>query len=452
MNPYPQKKVISFNKHINDFSFNVNYAELEHIPSNELQYIGSLNLSQVVLTGVSDALSKHSGENVEHKGIKAHFNLDDSGILNLVNVEFVAEKAVTEEDKESTMSKIGSTISKLFGSETETPEKPEEKTEDKPQEALKNDTDKANETVTEKQNATDTESKPKPKIVVLKEPIKSDEEILSFLPLTAEQFKKSKAKIAELNSIDRKRQERESALNNLEAFVVDIQMKMDMDEYADCGTPEEIEEIKKLCRETSDWLYDDGYEASTELFEEKLEALKEKTNPILYKHWEHRERPDAVVSIRNMLNNSQEFLKMAKNFTKDANPEKDVFTDVEIGLLEKKIVETETWLNTSVKEQQLLKKNEDVKLTIDSIREKLSNLDREVKYLLNKLKIWRPKKPIKTEGENKTEEVVIEKQESQKETPVVEPESDQTNEADTGGETETEAPPQLESQDQHSEL
>lgn len=453
MNPYPQKKVITFNKHTDDFNFHVNYAELDHIPANELVYIGSPNLTQVVLSGVAAALAKHTGDNVEHKGIKAHFNMDDSGMLNLVNVEFVAEKTVTEdEDKDSTLSKIGSTISKLFSSDSETPEKAE-KPDDKPQETQGNDTAKANETTTEKQNATDTE-KPKPKIVVLKEPIKTDEEILTLQPLSVEQFKASKAKIGELNAIDRKRVERETALNNLEAFVVDAQMKIDMEEYAECGTPEQIEEIKKLCSETSEWLYEDGYEAATELFEEKLAVLKEKTNPIWYKNWEHRERPDAVASIKNMLNSSQEFLRMAKNFTKESNSDKDIFTNVEIEVLEKKIIETENWITKSEAEQNALKKNEEVKLTVESIREKMANLDREVKYLLNKMKIWRPKKPIKKE-ENKTEETVIEaeseKAETQEQAPGEESEASDATE-DSGGDT-TEAPPQLgDGKDEHSEL
>ena len=39
MNPYPQKKVLTFNKHTDDFSFSVKYADLEHIPANEVKYV-----------------------------------------------------------------------------------------------------------------------------------------------------------------------------------------------------------------------------------------------------------------------------------------------------------------------------------------------------------------------------------------------------------------------------
>ncbi|XP_063365068.1 hypoxia up-regulated protein 1 [Cydia amplana] len=446
MNPYPQKKVITFNKHTDDFSFNVNYAELDHIPPSEIPNIGSLNLTQVLLSGVGAALNKHTADNVEHKGIKAHFNMDDSGILSLVNVEFVAEKTVTE-DKDSTLSKLGSTISKLFGSDEA--EKTEE-TEKAP-DAEKNDTANANEG---DRNATEPEAKPKPKIVVLKEPIKTDERVLVLQPLTQEQFKASKAKISELDAIDKKRADRESALNSLEAFVVDAQMKMGMEEFAECGTPEQIEEVKKLCSETSEWLYEDGYEAPTELYEEKLALIKEKTNPIFYKHWEHRERPDAIAALRNMLNTSNEFLKSAKNFTQEVNPEKDMFTQVEITVLEKKIEETRAWLDKSIKEQNALKNNEEIKLTIDSIREKMGGLDREVKYLVNKMKIWRPKKPIKKE--NKTEET-IEVTEDTKEWKVEEsvekPVVDEKQEEGIKEEVKATETPQLgDGKDKHSEL
>ncbi|XP_063538497.1 hypoxia up-regulated protein 1 [Cydia strobilella] len=450
MNPYPQKKVITFNKHTDDFSFNVNYAELDHIPPSELPNIGSLNLTQVVLSGVGAALHKHTGDNVEHKGIKAHFNMDDSGILNLVNVEFVAEKTVTEDDKDSTLSKLGSTISKLFGSDEA--EKTEEK-EEKAPEAEKNETANANE-AGDKLNATEPEAKPKPKIVVLKEPIKTDEQVLVLQPLTQEQFKASKTKISELDAIDRKRAERESALNSLEAFVVDAQMKMDMKEFSECGTPEQIEEVKKLCSETSEWLYEDGYEAPTELYEEKLALIKEKTNTIFYKHWEHRERPDAIAALRSMLNTSNEFLKSAKNFTQEVNPEKDMFTQVEITVLEKKIEETQAWLDKSIKEQNALKKNEEIKLTIDSVREKMGGLDREVKYLVNKMKIWRPKKPIKKE--NKTEEtieVTDEIKEGKVEESVEKPVVEENQEEEIKEEVEATETPQLgDGKDEHSEL
>lgn len=45
---------------------------------------GSLNLTTVRLKGVGDSFKKHS--DYESKGIKAHFNMDESGVLSLDRV------------------------------------------------------------------------------------------------------------------------------------------------------------------------------------------------------------------------------------------------------------------------------------------------------------------------------------------------------------------------------
>lgn len=67
------------------------------------------------MSGVPEALEKHAKDGAESKGIKAHFSMDDSGILNLLNVELVSEKASSAPDEEEgTFSILGSTISKLF--------------------------------------------------------------------------------------------------------------------------------------------------------------------------------------------------------------------------------------------------------------------------------------------------------------------------------------------------
>lgn len=116
MNPYPQRKIITFNKHQQDFDFTVGYAELGHLDEHEVKHLGSLSLSNIKLNGVQDAYSKyHNKEDVDTKGIKAHFAMDDSGLLVLQNVELLIEKTVSEDqEEESTLSKIGNTISNLF--------------------------------------------------------------------------------------------------------------------------------------------------------------------------------------------------------------------------------------------------------------------------------------------------------------------------------------------------
>lgn len=71
-----------------------------------------------MVSGVISAFKKNLDDGAEAKGIKAHFSMDDSGLLSLTGVEAVFEKNITVEvekkEEESTFSKIGSTLSKFF--------------------------------------------------------------------------------------------------------------------------------------------------------------------------------------------------------------------------------------------------------------------------------------------------------------------------------------------------
>uniref|UniRef100_A0A8C3GK81 Hypoxia up-regulated protein 1 n=1 Tax=Cairina moschata TaxID=8855 RepID=A0A8C3GK81_CAIMO len=121
MAPYPQRKVITFNRYTDDFEFYVNYGDLSFLNQDDLRIFGSLNLTTVRLKGVGDSFKKHS--DYESKGIKAHFNMDESGVLSLDRVESVFETLVEDKlEEESTLTKLGNTISSLFGGGGHTPE------------------------------------------------------------------------------------------------------------------------------------------------------------------------------------------------------------------------------------------------------------------------------------------------------------------------------------------
>merc|ERR1712098_394558 len=128
-NPYPQKKIMIFNKHVKDFTFNVNYADLDYLGETEIAWLGSNNITSVLV-----------------KGVKAHFTLDDSGILTVSSVESVFEKTISVEEqekrekewKEATegidWSKLGDNIKSFFGTDEAKPEEAEddkEKSDDK---------------------------------------------------------------------------------------------------------------------------------------------------------------------------------------------------------------------------------------------------------------------------------------------------------------------------------
>lgn len=400
---YPQKKVITFNKNAEDFAFDVTYGDLDHLSSEEIKSIGSLQLMKIKLSEVAKVIAANTADNIEAKGIKAHFVLDDSGLFTLSGVEFVADKNVTEEDEESSFAKLGSTITKLFSSGDE--EKKKEPEEQAPEAAAADDSNKtktseddaaANKTATnETQSANATEKKPTSKIVNIKEPIPFEVDILYSVHLKGEKYDESLKKVDDLNELELQIVRRESALNALESFVIEANVRLDEEEYASCATPEEIEALRKACSEVQDWIYEDGENADAETYEKKLSELQEIANPIYARHWEHKERPDTLETFTKMIGSAETFLTNAKNMTKEANTDKDIFTQVEIDTLEKAITEGEQWIENEQAAQNKLKRYEPVQMTIKSITERMVLLDREVKYLINKLKIWKPKVTVK---------------------------------------------------------
>ncbi|KAH0539477.1 hypoxia up-regulated protein 1 [Cotesia glomerata] len=409
MNSYPQKKIITFNKRKGDFSFAVNYADLDYLPAHEIEAIGSLNLSVINLSGVTEALEKHAKENAESKGIKAHFLMDDSGILNLVNVEAVAEKTITEVKDEGTLSKLGSTISQLFSGaeETDQVEKSEEllkedvkPVHEDPEQPAKPEDKKAktdNETKSDDKTSNQTETKveKKPTLTVLKESISANQDKFGSQELTGSKLEASFETLRALEQRDKDKVKRETAQNNLESFVIDTLQYLSTDEYKQASTPEEVEEITKICQTTSDWLYEDGFDAPTDLYEQKLVELKEKTAGIYERVFEHRERPDVLAGMRSMLNGSNVFLTNMKN----VQGAEQIFTQVEIDKLEKTINETQEYHDLVVKTTNETPLFEPVKYSVRDIANKMALLDREVKYLVNKAKIWKPKQ----ESVNQTE-------------------------------------------------
>lgn len=417
-----KKKIITFNKHTEDFEFHVNYAELDHLPVSEMNAVGNLNLSTIKLTGVAEALEKHAKEGAESKGIKAHFNMDESGLLNLVNVELVSEKTgTTAEEEEGTFSMLGSTISKLFaGSDNkERIEKTEESTKedikpvheeheysDPPSKETEDKSQSKNQTKLNEEkagNKTEKSEKEKKSITVtIKEPINAEEIKLGSKTLDEKKFSKSIEKIHYLDQHDREKTRRETALNNLESFVIDAQQKLEMEDYAAAATSGETEKILKACTEISEWLYEDGFDATAEIYEEKLMTLQKLTNDVYERVYEHKERPEVLKGMVSMLNGSTIFLQNMRNLSLT----NDIFTQIEIETLEKVINETKEYYDTIVKSFAETPLYESVKYKVRDIANKMALLDREVKYLVNKAKIWRPKPETTNHTENKSDQAI----------------------------------------------
>lgn len=410
-NAFPQKKILTFNKYVGDFNFNVSYAsEIEHLNQEQIAMLGTKQISKFDVTGVSEAFGKHNEEKAESKGIKAHFAMDESGILSLVNIELVVEK---QEAGESPLSKLGNTLSSLFSrAKTDENEKPINEVPDEGNKTTEEPVGNSNSTESQQQseetakNATQTtEGDRKPKIITVKEPIAASETKYGVSTLNEKQSDVSINKLEALNQKDHNKMRKEKALNSLESVLFDSKSKLELEEYSSVATVNESRTLIEKVDEITNWLEEDGWNAEADILESKLTEINSLVTPIYERHREHQERPEALKGLDTVLNASEQFFKSIKNLSVSNNTEENLFSDIELKSLDTLINETKEWKEKSEKEQNQLKKSDPIILNVRSIVDKIRALEREVRYLENKsrLRILNANKQKETPTKKKEE-------------------------------------------------
>uniref|UniRef100_A0A023GPD1 Hypoxia up-regulated protein 1 n=1 Tax=Amblyomma triste TaxID=251400 RepID=A0A023GPD1_AMBTT len=400
-NLYPQKKVMTFSRYTTDFDFAINYGDLSFLPKDELSNFGSFNISTVSLTGVAAAIQKHA-EQAEPKGIKAHFRLDESGLLHLDAAEATFEKTVEEVvpvTEESTLSRLGSTLGKLFSGGGDEPAKDEGTQESRADNASAQAQENATATKQAGENKTQAEQRSlegeaaanettkATKLVTLKEPVTIRLTLVDRVDFSAEQIAESIKKLSELDSKDRAKLARDHARNALESFLHETKDKMYSEDYEKASTEEHRQNILTMLTESSDWLEYESDNADTKVFKEKLSNLTRLVKDLFDRVQEHRERPGALVALNNMLNASEVYLSAITGL------QDQIFTAVEIETLSRIINETKDWQAEQVALQEQTPLHETPKLTLRMIFDRIQLLDRETKYLLNKAQRAPPPKP-----------------------------------------------------------
>jgi hypoxia up-regulated 1 len=349
-NQYPQKKVLTFGKHLEDFSFFVNYGDLEFLDEKTANIIGKTNLSEVNILGVKEMYAAHLDE--ETKGIKVHFRMDESGILQLDKVDATFVKNLTSDSdevskEESTLSKIGNTISNFFGKkneETTTVVSEEEtgkefdaetgETKDKPETETKEEQDKSPKKEEKKEETAKTTVPP----VETNKTTSSLNNTAPLAPITQRIDVKyiltdydfidpgqkviddSKEKLEKIKIKEKEKRRREKAINLLETNIFSLKDKLSDNEFIKCATSKEIETITEKVNELEMWLSDADDTVETKTFNEKLAQLKSATKEVRYRIDEKKQRPKVLEEMRDVLNKSSHFLKSIHNLTGDDLP------------------------------------------------------------------------------------------------------------------------------------
>ncbi|KAM3726346.1 Hypoxia up-regulated protein [Dirofilaria immitis] len=424
------KKVLSFTSFTEDFSLNINYGEMKQLNADQLMEFGSLNISEIKISGVTDIYIRETAkEGTIFKGIKTHFYLDNSGILHVDGAEMLLEQPPKAE---STLASLAGKITGLFSSNN----KIDETKKEKDKESLKSDevSDKSHNTVDVSKNQTKIEKladssvidtanrsmesnktatsaselKQEEKPQQIKISLKMMESKMDLLAISDSEIIAAKNRIYEFERKEHEKAIREEAHHNLESLAVDLSDKLNQDEFNRFLTTDEHSDLQKKVSQVKAWLDNDiDINTPTTEFIQNKKTIDELLRPIEARMTEDQERPLMVAELISMFNHTEIFLLLAQNLSKA-----DVFTEVEINTLNKLLDETKDWLAERIELQNKLKPTDPPALAVSEGKEKLRSLDREVKYLLNKMKFAKPR----VDKEEKTKEWVAESNETLPET------------------------------------
>ncbi|VDM23372.1 unnamed protein product [Toxocara canis] len=412
---YPSnRKILSFTSYDEDFGFNVNYGDLKQLSEKQLREFGSVNISDVEMTGIAEAIrTEMTDGSTTMKGVKVRFSMDGSGIFHLEGAEAVFEKIQKEQ---SAFASIAGKFAGLFSSGSESKEKEgsgkpteggsnkEEEAgkgvEEKEQVGAKTGSDQTKEgdnsavkpdaaspkgSTAEKEKEVTQEQKPK----TVKIPLKLSETRLDVFALPANEIASAKKMLSDFEEREQTKAKREAAHNNLEALVYDVSDKLEQSEFQKFITEEERSSVSEQVKVVRAWLEDEvDLETTTDQFESKHKSIQDLLKPVKFRIKEFKERPVVVADLLSLFNHTEMFLTLSENLTAV-----EIFSETEITTLKKVFNETKTWWTEKNATQLALKPTDQPAYTVRDLKEKIWDLDREMKYLLNKMKFAKPKVP-----------------------------------------------------------
>ncbi|CAK9304553.1 unnamed protein product [Gordionus sp. m RMFG-2023] len=421
-NPCPQKKVITFNRNTRDFTFNVSYGDLGFMDMEQINNFASFNLSQISVKGVESIMEKYALDpDIQYKGVKAHFVLDDSCLVTLEKVDIHFERTGVKPE-ESTLSRIGSKIKNFFtgakGDDViEEILKPEEvnhendnsapdngniKGDDLDNDVKKSKTSKTtqdenssdkNETVTPENNSSlhnqtpefevNSTEIPKNQTYHLTEILEYDFVDLDFPQMSELEANASQLRLNIYKKKEADRKDLDELRNSLESFLFNTKDKIGNDEiFKNFTTAVERESILEKLAGVDSWYEENGYSANRKTLKSKLTELKKLLKPASDRIEEYEKIFKALDHMYRAFNDSQTFLDVTKNLSFPTNI--PIFTDVEISKLENLIYSTMEWFNDTIAQINKLELYKDPSIKSEEIEDRTRELEREVNYLRKK--------------------------------------------------------------------
>ncbi|KAK7748132.1 lumenal Hsp70 protein [Cytospora paraplurivora] len=123
----------------------------------------------------------------------------------------------------------------------------------------------------------------------------------------------SKDRLKAFEQSDKSRRQREEALNQLEGFTYKVRDLLESETFVAASTEEERKTLEQKSNDASEWLYDEGADASKDELKKRLQGLQDIVTPIQKRIEESNERPQALSGLKDALKQTKDFLKNIKD-------------------------------------------------------------------------------------------------------------------------------------------
>ncbi|CAK9019647.1 97 kDa heat shock protein (Heat shock protein 110) [Durusdinium trenchii] len=296
--------------------------------------------------------------------IRVDFRQDEYGLFNVASAKYMEEIVPKEEapKDEAKQSDEG----KDEGAAEEGAEEAA-KQEEKGSEAKKDDAEAG--------QGEEEAPKPKPKKKTFKAVTLQVEATINSA-MTESEVLNARQREEQFVSQDRILRETGEKRNELEEFVYSMRDKVDL-ELKEYGTEEEKAALKAALQSAEDWLYNEGYDETKAVYQDKLSELQGVARVLVSRATEATARPTA----------SQELLDEVAKYLKVVNsPDEkyDHIEDEERETVRKACKEAEDWLQAQSNLQAEKNLFEDPVFTVADIKSKMYDLNGACRSIVNK--------------------------------------------------------------------
>ncbi|GAB0135939.1 HSP 70 family protein-like protein [Epichloe bromicola] len=139
-------------------------------------------------------------------------------------------------------------------------------------------------------------------------PVETELEKAGVPGLSKAELTKAKDRLKAFAASDKARLQREEALNQLEGYTYKIRDLLESESFIASSTQKERTALAEKASEISDWLNEDGAEATKEALKAKLKILQDIVVPVQTRIEEAEKRPAKITSLRDVLKRTGDYI------------------------------------------------------------------------------------------------------------------------------------------------